>query len=268
MAELRLTLGELGFAVGVASTLERGLNLVRGELGLDENHARTTLAASGHSLVARELATPAARAVKLAPALAEVAEIVAGAEWLIRMVRATGKRSETLVFHVAPTGAIARSPDGDVVHRVAVVPGVAGIVARATGFYDLPPGDDAEPVRLIRGAIDDLARLPPHADLSAALRARGVPDAIAGPFAADLSAARWRGTVSRIQAPKGQRATAATLLALVSGGRTWMIETGESDAAALGPATRPRFAEALTAILRTLDATTRGFDRAGALAAG
>src|SRR5687768_2990288 len=56
--ELRLTVGELGFAVGVVATMRRALELLRTELGVhDDAGARAVLAASSHSLVARQLAT-------------------------------------------------------------------------------------------------------------------------------------------------------------------------------------------------------------------
>lgn len=268
MADLRLTIGELGFAVGVASTLDRGLGLVRSQLGItSESEARTVLTTSGHSLVARELVASGTKALTLAPALQPIAEIVAAAQWTLRLVRTLGKRAEVLAFHLAPAGVVARAADGEVVHRVATVPGVAGLVARAESFFDLPPLDDEPGVPLSRAAIDDLARLPEHADIAAALRARGAPDRVAAPFAAALAAPRWRGTVARIHTPRHEHPRITTMIALVAGGQRWMIENREPDTAVLGLGSRQRFAAAIKTILRTLDATTRSFDRAGELAA-
>lgn len=55
------------------------------------------------------------------------------------------------------------------------------------------------------------------------------------------------------------------MIALIAGGQRWMIENREPDTAVLGLGSRPRFAAALKSLLRTLDAATRSFDRAGEL---
>jgi hypothetical protein len=272
-AELRLTVGEIAFAVGVVSTLDRALDIVGLQLDAPEpERAKMALAASGQSLLARELASRTERDVRLAPPLQAAAEIIAGSEYLLRCVRVEGKRTEQVFFHLAPTGVLAQVVEGSVVHRVAPVQGVGGLIERASGFFGLPPAEHdnrpvrpVRPVRIERRVLEDLGRLSGAAEIGRELTARGVPEAVSTPFAADLAAARWKGGVTLDHSPKGQRAGTQTSLLIVAGLRYWLIDTHAPEAATLGAASRERFGDAVKAILRTLDSTTRKLDRAGEL---
>lgn len=267
MTELRLTVGEIAFAVGVVSTIDRALDIVRLQLDAPEpERAKMALAASGQSLLARELASRHERDVRLVPVLQSAAEIVAGAEWMLRCVRVAGTRLEQLAFHIAPTGMLAQAVEGLVVHRVAPITSVSALIDRAAGFFGLPPIDDAaEPVRIERQTLEDVGRLSRAADIGRELAARGVPEAMSRPFAADLANASWKGALSIDHSPKGQAASSRPALFLIAGARRWMVDTRASDAAMLAEASRQRFAAVTKDILRSLDSTTRKFDRAGEL---
>lgn len=266
-AELRLTVGEIAFAVGVVSTLDRALDIVRDQLAAPEpERAKMALAASGQSLLARELASRTDREVRLAPALHAAAEVIAGADWLLRCFRIAGRRVEQVMFHLAPSGVLAQAVDGLVVHRVAPVTGVSALIDRAAGLFSLPPQDHAAgPVRLDRKLLEELGELSGAADIARELVARGVPEAISRPFAADLADPAWKGAVSLEHVPKGRPAETQAQLLLIVGARRWLIDTRAPDAAILAEASRQRFAAAIIELLRSLDTTTRKFDRAGEL---
>jgi hypothetical protein len=269
MTELRLTVGEIAFAVGVVSTIDRALDIVSVQLEAPEpERARMALAASGQSLLARELATRRDRDVVLVPPLQSAAEIIAAAEWMVRCIRVAGKRTEHLLFHIAPTGVVAQAVEGLVVHRLAPVAGVGALIDRASGFFALPPVDIAtDAVRLPRDVLEELGRLSKIAELGRELTRRGVPEAMSRPFAADLADAAGKGAVSVDHTPRGttQPARSQAWLTLVVGARRWLIDTHEPDAAVIGEASRQRFAAAIEDLLRSLDSTTRAFDRAGEL---
>jgi hypothetical protein len=272
MTDLRLTAGEIAFGVGVVSTLDRALEIVRTQLGIeDHERGRAVLAASGQSLVARELATQADREVRLAGPLLDAAELVAGAEWLLRCARVTGKRVERLLFHLAPTGILAQIVEGELVHRVSPVPGVGALVDRMVAWFALPPADPARwppamrPLLLDRALLDELGRLSDTAAIDRELIARGVPAELSTPFAADLAAPRWKGGASLVHCPKGQPASVHSSLVLLSGARNWLVDALRDDGAVLGEASRERFGEAVKDMLRSLDSTTRKLDRAGEL---
>lgn len=267
MMELRLTVGEIAFAVGVVSTIDRALDIVGEQLGAREpERARMALAASGQSLLARELASHDGRDVKLAPQLQSAAEIIAGAEWMLRCVRVAGKRTDQLLFHIAPTGVLAQRVEGLVVHRVAGLADVAALVDRAAALFGLAPIDQlAPPVRLPRDVVEELARMPARADVARELTVRGMPEAMSYAFATDLAAPSWKGALSLDHTPKGQPAHTQSALFLFGGARRWQVATYESDAAALGEASHQRLGVAIKDVLRTVDSTTRKFDRAGQL---
>lgn len=267
MMELRLTVGEIAFAVGVVSTIDRALGIVRDQLDAREpERAKMALAASGQSLLARELASYTEREVKLAPALQSAAEVIAGAEWLLRCVRVAGKRTEQLNFHIAPSGVMVQTVEGMVVHRVAPIGGVSALIDRAAGFFGLPPLDQAAgPASIDRQSLAELGQLPRSADIGRELVVRGVPEALSRLFATDLANVSWKGAVSLDHTPKDRPATSQAALVLIAGARRWLIDTRAPDAAILAEASRQRFAAALIDILRSLDGTTRKFDRAGEL---
>jgi len=265
--ELRLTVGEIAFAVGVVSTIDRALEIVREQLEVaDPERAKMALAVSGQSLRARELATLPDRDVRLVPALQSAAEIVAGAEWLLRCARVAGKRMQQVMFHLAPTGVLAQVVEDAVVHRITPVAGVGGLVDHAAGFFGLPPTDHADrPTRLDRQLLDDIAGLSGAREIGRELTARGIPEAVSRPFAGDLADPSWKGGVSIEHCPKGQAADRRTALLLIVGARRWLIDAQATDVAVLQEASRQRFGAAVKDILRGLDSTTRKLDRAGEL---
>jgi hypothetical protein len=267
--ELRLTVGELGFAVGVVATMRRALELLRTELGVhDDAGARAVLAASSHSLVARQLATWGDGDVRLAPLLRTAAEIVAQSELTVRCDRVTGGRVDSLAFHLAPGGILAQRVEDEVVLHLWYEPRIAGLIERASAFFELPSSDmqpPIPPVRIDRAAMPELGRLGDRADVGAELARYGVPRSTGVRFAADLASARWKGTITTTRSPANQAPTADLLLALVSGIETWFIDTRNPSHAILSVATRQHLAQVTRATLRALDSTGRTLDRAADL---
>ncbi len=268
--ELRLTVGELGFAVGVVATLGRALELIRAELGVtDDSGARAVLAASSHSLVARQLATRRDDEVRLAPSLRTAAEIIAESEAALRCERVIGERVESLAFHLAPAGILAQQVEDDVVLRLWSEPRVAGVIERASAFFELPPIEvepAVRPVRIDRAAMRELGRLGERADLAAELDRFGVPPSTSSTFAADLASARWKGTLTATRSPRGQEPAADLLFAVVSGAQTWFIDTRNPGFATLGVASRHHLDQVARAALRELVPTPRTPDRTADLA--
>jgi hypothetical protein len=256
--ELRVTVGELGFAVGVVATQRRGLELVRKELGVDDDSwARAVLAASSHSLIARQLATRVEGDVRLAPLLHTAAEIVVQSDLVLRCERVTGGRAEGLAFHLAPGGILAHRVEDDVVLRLWYEPRVAGLIDRASAFFELPTSDrepPVPPVNIDRAAMRELGRLGERADVGAELARFGVPRSTGARFAADLASARWKGTITTTRGP-GNNAPADVLLALVCGIETWFIDTRNPGHAILSIATRQHLAQVTRAILRSIGPT-------------
>jgi hypothetical protein len=258
--ELRLTVAELGFAVGVVATTTRALELVRAELGVvDDTSARAMLTASSHSLVARQLATRGDGDVRLAPLLRTAAEIVARSELAVRCERVTGGRVESLAFHLAPGGILAQRVEDEVVLRLWYEPRVAGLIERASAFFELPSSDrepPVPPIRIDHAAMRELGRLGERADAGAELARFGVPGSTSTRFAADLASARWQGTITTTRSPANQAPTADRLLGLVSGIETWFIDTRNPAYAILTVATRQHLAQVTRATLRALELPT------------
>lgn len=264
MTDIKVTVGELGFAVGLVATLRRGFELVKDELGLTDGATQTVLSVSGQSLIAHELATLADKRIELSPPLRQAAEIVAGAEWAVRCARNLGERTQHLTVHIAPTGLLAQDVQADVALRLSVLPTVAAMLDRIAAFFELPPCDGPL-TRVSRAAMDELGKLPPGASLVGALAAHGLPTAEAAGLASDINASRWKGTISRIARPKGQEPSLRLAVAVVCGSHTWMIDTRNPDYALVSRASRRNLGESVKGILRDLDSTARKFDRAGEL---
>jgi hypothetical protein len=288
-AELRLTIGELGFAVAAVATLGRALELVRTELGVaDDDCARAVLAASAHSLAARGLAARGDGAVRLAPPLRIAAEIVAASERALRCERVAGARVESptgvppdapgsgsrqevrwgsVAFHLSPAGILAQAVEDEVVLRLAAEPGISGLIDRVSAFFELPAAD-AEPgrnARIDRAAMRELGRLHESADIASELARRGVPWSIGARFADDLASARWKGAITVTSGRPGEAPASELVGALVAGAKTWFLDTRSPDFALLGVASRPRLDEAVRAALRAVESTTPSLDRAAAL---
>lgn len=265
MLDLRLTVGELGFAVGVVATMGRALEFVRSELGVDDDTgARAVLAASSHSLVARQLATRGEADVRLAPTLRNAAQIVADSEWALRCERVTGGRVDSLAFHLAPAGILAQRVEDDVVLRLWSEPHTDGMIESASAFFDLP-STDAEPavrpVRIERAAMRQLGSLGERADVAAELARCGVPRSTSVRFATDLAWARWKGTITTTHSPRNQAPTADLLLALVAGAETWFIDARNPGFATLGVASRQHLGQVTRATPAVVDSTGRMSDR-------
>lgn len=84
--------------------------------------------------------------------------------------------------------------------RVSLEPRVAGLVDRASAFFELASIDaepSARPARIERAAMRELGRLDQAADVASELAQCGVPSSTSARFAADLASARWKGTVTR-----------------------------------------------------------------------
>jgi hypothetical protein len=266
--ELRLTVGELGYAIGVVATLRRALDFLRNELGVfDENSARAVLAASSHSLVARGMATRGESEVRLAPPLRTAAEIAAASEWALRCERVTGERVESLTFHLASGGILAQAVEDEVVLRLARETRIERLVDRVSAFFELPPSDEwtTAPVRIERAAMRELGRLHERADVAAELARYGVPRATSVRFAAALASARWKGSISTTCCRRSEEPTGDVVFALVAGVQTWFIDTRNAEFALLGIASHEYFSQAARATLCGLDPAVRALDGAGEL---
>lgn len=145
MTDIKVTVGELGFAVGLVATLRRGFELVKDELGLTDGATQTVLSVSGQSLIAHELATLADKRIELSPPLRQAAEIVAGAEWAVRCARNLGERTQHLTVHIAPTGLLAQDVQADVALRLSMLPTVRVSSARSRPTACPPPRLRASP---------------------------------------------------------------------------------------------------------------------------
>lgn len=262
MSELKVTVGELGFALGVVATARRGFDLVKDELGLPDDATQTVLAISGQSLLAHDLATHGDKSIQLVPPLREAAEIIAGTEWAVRCARQIEGRNQSVTIYIAPKGLIAQTVEGDVVLRLTVLPTVAAMLERIASFFELPPAEGAL-TRVSREDMEALAKLGPTKDLGAALARAGVSEGNA--LAGDIKQSLWKGTIARVSHAKSQLPESQLAVAIVYGSYTWMLDTRDPDFTLVGRASRKNLGESIKGILRGLDATTLKFDLRGEL---
>lgn len=259
---LRLTIGELAFAVAQMTTYEKAVKLVSLQFPIERiEDALLLIQASAQSLHARELATQLVPEVRLTPPLQAIGRILGTAEWLLRCSRAVpGAPTESLLLHLSPGGVLAHEVITEHVQRLEQLPNAAAMLGRAADVFGLSHRQSTLPtLRLPRELFEAVWAAPPediaaklgHAPAAAALLHAGLAEDLAQPM--------WRGGISTTYYPAQGTPSVEPALYLAAGQRTWLAEPDATGTVLLGEATRQRFAEAASHALDNIPSGHRIF---------
>lgn len=264
MTPLRLTIGELAFAVAQATSYEKAVKLVSMQFEVERlEDALLLIQASAQSLHARELATRLVPRVELTPPMVVIGRVLGTAEWLLRCSKTHAARTDSLLLHLSPAGVLAHEVITEHVQRLEAVASVAAMLGRAADFFGLARGELALPtLRVPRELFEAIWAEPEPGKIAARLehlRATGVPALVRSGLAEDLAAAGWRGGISRTYYPHGRAPEVHAVLYLAAGRRTWLAEPDATGDVVIGEATRQRFAEVAARALDDIPSGDRIF---------
>lgn len=267
MTPLRLTIGELAFAVAQATSYEKAVKLVSMQFDVERlEDALLLIQASAQSLHARELATRLVPSVELTPPMVAIGRVLGTSEWLLRCSKTRARETESLLLHLSPAGVLAHEVISEHVQRLEAVASLAELLGRAADFFGLAHGERALPVlRVPREAFEAIWTEPEPGKIAARLehlRATGAPALLRSGLAEDLAAPSWRGGISRTYYPQGRAPDAHAALYIAAGRRTWLAEPDGTGDVTLGEATRQRFAEVAAHALDDIPSGERIFARA------
>jgi len=262
---MRLTVGEIAFAVAQLTSYDKALQLVSTQFpdGRKED-ALLLIQASGQSLHARELATQMVPTVQLAPPLISIAQVIGTAEWLLRCSRVpTGAAIESLLFHLSPVGALAHEIISEHVQQLTPLASMAALLGRAADLFQLSHRESDLPcLRLPRDVFDAIWASRDAAVIEAKLSqigSPGLPGLIRAGLVDDLASSLWKGGLSKTHYPLGGEIDVTASLYLAGGQRTWLFSPDSPTTLSLSEATRQRFAEIATAAIEQIPADQRVF---------
>jgi hypothetical protein len=264
---LRLTIGEIAFAVAQLYSYEKAVKLVSTQFEVDRvDDALLMIQTSGQSLHARELATQLVPRVELAPPLVEIGKVLGSSEWLLRCTRtAPAGDTESLLLHFSASGVLAHEVVSEHVQRLARLRDLGALVGRAAELFQLSHVDGQLPsLRLAKDVFDAIWTSTDAAAIEALLgrgREPGAAGLIRSGLAGDLASPRWKGGISRTHYPRGGEHEVGACLYLAAGQRTWLLVPDSPVSVLVTEATRQRFADAAVQAIERIPAGERVFGK-------
>src|ERR1700759_1687782 len=121
MTPLKLTLGEIAFAVASVDTYERAVGLIRTQFEVERiEDALLLIQASAQSLHARDLAVAVPPTIQLTPPLVDIGKVFATSQWMLRCDKdLPAAAAPTLLIHCSPAGVLAHDVISGHVHQLA-----------------------------------------------------------------------------------------------------------------------------------------------------
>jgi hypothetical protein len=264
--QLKLTLGEIAFAVATVDSYERAVGLIRTQFDVERmEDALLLIQASAQSLHARDLAVALTPAVELAPPVVEIGKVFAKSEWMVRCSKVMADGTvPTLLVHCSPAGVVAHEVVTGHVHRVAPARDIAALLAQIDRFFELSHIDSSVPKqRLPRQVFDALVKdSEPHA-IEATLHTHGTPSMLShslrSALAHDIAAPLWRAEVSWTHHPSGKAPELGVAFYVYSGQRNWLFEITSPDTIVISEATRQHVADAAMRVIERVPIQERSF---------
>jgi hypothetical protein len=265
-APLRLTLGEIGFAVATVDSYDRAAAIVLAQVEVERiQDALLLIQISSHSLLARDLATALTPSVVLTPVMQHIGQVFARSHWMLRCTKELrDDPAPPVLLHCSSAGVLAHEVITQHVQHIAPLPDLGALLARVGRLFELSHVDHEIPsLQLPRAVFDGMMAAPDVRAIDGALRASAGHGAMAAPLrtrlADDLAAPLWRGGVSWAHYPTGVPAEVGPAFSLYAGARTWLCEATARDTVMISEATRPRVAEAVRRALERIPAEHRRF---------
>jgi hypothetical protein len=256
-APLKLTLGEIAFAVAIVDSADRAVQILARQLNMERvDDALLPIHLSAHSLLARDLATSLSPTVVLAPAILHIGKVFARSQAMIRCTKALRHDTLTLLVHCSPEGFIAHEVITQHVHRLFSIADPGELFARVDQFFCLTYSDEnAPPLEIPAAVLKSLVNGSDAQAMQAILvnHAPRVPFVIVHTLAHDLFAPVWKGGLSLATYLPSSPASEATAFHVVSGERNWLLQGTVRDTVVITEATRQRIASATS---RTLECAT------------
>jgi hypothetical protein len=262
---LRLTIGEIAFAVAQLYSYEKAVKLVSTQFEVERiDDALLMIQTSGQSLHARELATQLVPRVELTPPLAAIGKVLGSSEWLLRCSRtAPGGDTDSLLLHLSASGVLAHEVVSEHVQRLVRLRDPGALLGRAAALFQLSHTESQLPsLRLAKGTFDAIWTSSDAAAVEAQLietRSPGAPGLVRAGLASDLASPRWKGGMSKTHYPRGGEVDVGACLYLAAGERTWLIVPDSPVSVLVTEATRQRFADAAMQVIERVPAGERVF---------
>jgi hypothetical protein len=262
---LRLTVGEIAFAVAQLHSYEKAVKLVSMQFDVERiDDALIMIQASAQSLHARELATQLAPRVELTPPLVTIGKVLGSSEWMLRCTRTNpGGETDALLLHFSPSGVLAHEVVSEHVQRLAPLRDLGALLGRAAELFQLSHVESPLPsLRLARDAFDAIWASSDAQAIEAMVdqtRAPGAAGLIRSGLAGDLASPLWKGGISRTHYPPGGELEVGACLYLAAGQRTWLLVPDSPVSILVTEATRQRFADAAVQVVERVPAADRVF---------
>lgn len=262
---MRLTVGEIAYAVAQLTSYNKALKLVSTQFpdGRTED-ALLLIQVSGQSLHARELATQLVPTVQLVPSMISIGQVIGTAEWMLRCSRVpAGGALETMLFHLSPAGALAHEIISEHVQQLMPLASMAALLGRAAEMFQLSHTESELPrLRMPRDVFEAIWASRDAATIEANLSqigSPGVPGLIRAGLADDLASPMWKGGISKSHYPQDRELDVTASLYLTGGRRIWLFHPESPVTISLSEATRQRFAEVAAAAIEQIPADQRVF---------
>jgi hypothetical protein len=264
--QLKLTLGEIAFAVATVDSYERAVGLIRTQFDVERmEDALLLIQASAQSLHARDLAVALTPAVELAPPIIEIGKVFAKSEWLVRCSKVlTDDAVPTLLVHCSSAGVLAHEVVTGHVHRVSPAHDAGALLGQIDKFFGLSHIDSAVPKqKLPRQIFDALVKESDPQAIEATLRTYGSPlmisYALRSALARDIATPLWRGEVSWAHHPSGREPEINAGFYVYCGERNWLFEITSPDTVVISEATRQHVADAAMRVIERVPIQERSF---------
>ena len=263
--QLKLTLGEIAFAVATVDSYERAVGLIRTQFDVPRmEDALLLIQASAQSLHARDLAVALTPAVKLTPPVVEIGKVFAKSQWMLRCSKVMRDDTvPTLLVHCSSAGVLAHEVITGHVHRVEPVRDLGALLGQIDRFFGLSHIDSLLPnLKLSQQVFDSLIKQPdPHAIEASlfALTTQPISSSQRSALARDIAAPLWRGEVSWAHHPLGKAPEMGVAFHLYSGERNWLFERTSLDTVVVSEATRQHIADAVMRMVERVPRDERRF---------
>jgi hypothetical protein len=232
---LRLSPGELAFALLVQGQEQAAIDLVQQQLGLARvEEARLVIGASGQALLARGLAeVEPPSSCKLTPPLERAVGLTAGADMMISCRRSGDGREVAITFHRAGDGLVGHRMSDDGIHELIVLADLADAADMAVDFFATPtsviPGLPSFSMR--QSLVEELNDRRERTFIAEQLAHAGVPGIARAALADDLLGPGSRGSIVRVDRWDAEAWVAENRLFLLEGAaRLWLMQPYPSAA--------------------------------------